>query len=44
MGWSQAGTDSLSQTRVFVMQNGHVLEKLNMVNTKNSKDQAENSS
>lgn len=34
MGWSQAGTDSLSQTRVFVMQNGHVLEKLNMVNQK----------
>ena len=28
MGWSQAGTDSLSQTRVFVFQGGHVFEKL----------------
>ncbi|MBO3093156.1 ISLre2 family transposase [Schleiferilactobacillus harbinensis] len=28
MGWSQAGTDSLSQTRVFVMKDGKVLEKL----------------
>ena len=28
MGWSQKGTDSLSQTRVFVLKDGEVLEKL----------------